>query len=1057
MTSLRQIPELHVKEPDGGKSILDPGNIIQSLIEISKKAGPIFRFDRPRNGAVFLSSHKFAAEVFDEARFDKSVGAALQNLRPFSGDGLFTSWTHEPNWKKAHGILMPSFSQKAMKGYHMMMADIAVQLVQKWERMNEGESIHIPEDMTKLTLDTIGLCGFNYRFNSFYRTGFHPFVESMNAALLEAMSQLTRSHKEEALYKKELDAFHADIGIMFGLVDQLIASRRKQPENRWPGDLLSHMLRSRDPETGEMLNDENIRYQMITFLIAGHETTSGLLSFTMYELCKNPAVLKKAQEEADRVLTSPVPSYKEVKKLKYIQMIVNEALRLWPTVPAISLYAKNDEIIGGEFALQKGQEVTVLLPRLHRDPAVWGKDADVFKPGRFEDMSTIPPHAYKPFGNGQRACIGQQFALHEATLALGLLLKHFDFADDANYQLAIKETLSWKPHSFTLKAVSRKKWTGSAMIAEHPSAASSTRNSLQEPAEDAHRTPLLILYGSNMGTSEELAMELAGTAGRLGFQAKTGALDDFSGKLPKKGAVLIITSSYNGNPPDNAVKFFHWLGKAGRNELEGVTYTVFGCGDRSWSATYQRVPADMDQKLEEKGAFRLCVRGEGDADGDFFGSFKAWEHEMWRALAARFELDDAAASPEEDETLSIEFVSSEPMAPAALKHQAFIAEVTVNKELQSAASARSTRYLELSLPKDVTYREGGHIGILPHNCEELVNRVLLRFGLSGRERVVLRGEGAKTAHLPKGETIEVRRLLTEYVELQDPVTKTQLKILAEATVCPPHRFELEAMLKRYEEDILPKRISMLELLENYLACELNFERYISLLPPLKPRYYSVSSSPQRSPGKVSLTVSVLKEQAWSGSGEYHGIASCYLARLLPGAQVTCFIKEPQAGFEMPSNPATPIIMVGPGTGIAPFRGFLQRRRILQEQGYSLGEAHLYFGCRTRKHDFLYEEELKEAERDGLVILHTAFSREDGKAKTYVQHLMKKHASQVISLFDQHAHLYICGDGSKMAPDVEAAMKEIYQAERDSSEEEAAEWLADLQQQGRVAKDVWAGK
>ncbi|WP_338776961.1 cytochrome P450 [Metabacillus sp. FJAT-52054] len=1053
-TSKIQMPEL--QGDYGHLPLLNPAKPVQSLMEIAKKMGPIFRFEKPTQSTVYLSGRDLAAEVSDETRFDKSVSQALQNVRAFSGDGLFTSWTHEPNWKKAHNILLPSFSQKAMKGYHNMMADIAIQLVQKWERLNAGDAVDVSEDMTRLTLDTIGLCGFNYRFNSYYRENFHPFIESMTGALGEAMSKLQRTETDEAFLRKKEEVFQQNIQSMFSLVDQLIEERKEQPEQEWADDLLSHMLRSKDPETGEGLSDENIRFQIITFLIAGHETTSGMLSFAFYYLLKNPDVLKKAQEEADRVLTDSVPSYKEVKKLKYVQMILNETLRLWPTAPAFSLYAKEDQVIGGEYSIGRGEEVTVLLPQLHRDRSVWGEDAEEFKPERFEDMSTIPPHAFKPFGNGQRACIGQQFALHEATLVMGLLLKHFDFTDHTGYELDVKETLTLKPNQFTMKVKSRKKWMGFSVQAEEALKASKTE-AVSKPPEDAHQTPLLVLYGSNMGTSEGLAMELAEKGVRYGFNAKAAPLDEYTGRLPREGAVVIFSASYNGNPPDNAQKFTEWLRGADSDEVKGVQYTVFGCGDRNWASTYQRIPDLIDRTLEEKGAIRFALKGEGDADADFDGDYEAWQEEFWPSAASYFRVQLSAEEPAAGEGLSVEFVTGETAVPLSESYNAFTAEVSAAKELQSEVSGRSTRHIELLLPEGIGYKEGGHIGIFPKNSPEIVSRVLRRFRLNGQEQLLLNGEGASTSHLPKGHPIGVRELFSKYVELQEPVTRSQLKILAAVNVCPPHRMELEAMLANYPEEILAKRVTMLELLETYMACELPFEQFLNLLPSLKPRYYSISSSPEMSPEKVSLTVSVLKDTAWSGTGEYNGVASGYLARLLPGDRVTCFVKEPQSGFERPADSETPIIMVGPGTGIAPFRGFLQGRRALKERGYKLGEAHLYFGCRAREHDYLYEQELLDAEKDGLVTLHTAFSREEGMAKTYVQHLMKEDSSHLISLLDLKGHLYICGDGSKMAPDVETVMKESYKTEKNASEEDAEKWLADLQQQGRFAKDVWAGK
>jgi cytochrome P450/NADPH-cytochrome P450 reductase len=200
----------------------------------------------------------------------------------------------------------------------------------------------------------------------------------------------------------------------------------------------------------------------------------------------------------------------------------------------------------------------------------------------------------------------------------------------------------------------------------------------------------------------------------------------------------------------------------------------------------------------------------------------------------------------------------------------------------------------------------------------------------------------------------------------------------------------------------------------------------------------------------------VRAPAWSGQGEYKGIASNYLANLKPGEEVVMFIRTPESGFELPENAEAPIIMVGPGTGVAPFRGFLQARRVMKEQGQQVGEAHLYFGCRNPEHDYLYKNELEIAEQEGLVQLHTAFSRVDGEEKCYVQHLMRDDAHKLIPLLEQGGHLYVCGDGSKMAPDVEATLKKAYADVSGNSTEQADAWLERLQQEGRYAKDVWTG-
>ncbi|MCY8204193.1 bifunctional cytochrome P450/NADPH--P450 reductase CypB [Bacillus sp. N12A5] len=1052
MKQASAIPQPKTYGPLKNLPHLEKEQLSQSLWRIADELGPIFRFDFPGVSSVFVSGHNLVAEVCDERRFDKNLGKGLLKVREFGGDGLFTSWTHEPNWQKAHRILLPSFSQKAMKGYHSMMLDIATQLIQKWSRLNPNEEIDVADDMTRLTLDTIGLCGFNYRFNSFYRDSQHPFITSMLRALKEAMNQSKRLGLQDKVMVKTKLQFQKDIDVMNDLVDRMIAERKANPDEDIK-DLLSLMLYAKDPVTGETLDDENIRYQIITFLIAGHETTSGLLSFAIYCLLAHPEKLKKAQEEADRVLTD-TPEYKQIQQLKYIRMVLNETLRLYPTAPAFSLYAKEDTVLGGEYPISKGQPVTVLIPKLHRDQNAWGEDAEDFRPERFEDPSSIPHHAYKPFGNGQRACIGMQFALQEATMVLGLVLKHFDLINHTGYELKIKEALTIKPDDFKITVKPRKTAAMSVQRKEQANIKTETKPKETKPK---HGTPLLVLYGSNLGTAEGIAGELAAYGRQLGFTAETAPLDDYIGKLPEQGAVVIVTASYNGAPPDNAAGFIEWLEELEEGRLKGVSYAVFGCGNRSWASTYQRIPRLIDNMMQAKGASRLTPIGEGDAADDFESHRESWENRFWKETMEAFDINEISEK-EDKPSLSITFLSEATETPLAKAYGAFEGIVLENRELQAADSPRSTRHIELQLPDDKTYKEGDHIGILPKNSRELVQRVLTRFGFQSNHVIKISGS-AHMAHLPMNRPIRVGDLLSSYVELQEPASRLQLRELASYTVCPPHQKELEQLVSDdgiYKEQVLAKRLTMLDLLEDYPACEMPFERFLELLPSLKPRYYSISSSPKVHAHIVSMTVGVIKASAWSGRGEYRGVASNYLAELKTGDAAACFIRTPQSGFQMPYDPETPLIMVGPGTGIAPFRGFIQARSVLKKEGSTLGEALLYFGCRCPDHDDLYREELDQAEQEGLVTIRRCYSRVETEQKEYVQHLLKQDAQKLMTLIEKGAHIYICGDGSRMAPDVENTLRRAYETEKGANQEESAAWLQKLQEQKRYVKDVWSG-
>ena len=370
------IPRPPAKPVVGHMLDLDPNAPIQTLMELARKMGPIFELDVMGKPFTVVSGFEIVDELCDEKRFDKSVGGPLGQVRAMAGDGLFTAYTTEPNWSKAHNILLPNFGDRAMQSYHPTMLDVALEMCQKWERLNAEDEIDVVHDMTALTLDTIGLCGFGYRFNSFYRDDFHPFVNAMVESL-EIIMQKRGYPFEDVVRKDRIKQLRSNIEYMNELVDRIIRERKEERAGNPDApkrDLLDYMLDGIDRKTGTRLDDINIRYQIITFLIAGHETTSGMLSFRMYYLLNNPEVLAKAYEEVDRVFGTDLdvrPTMKQVNSLSYIGQILKESLRMWPTAPAFSLRPYKDEIVGGKYRrggapAQRLQAVWEWATRMHR-------------------------------------------------------------------------------------------------------------------------------------------------------------------------------------------------------------------------------------------------------------------------------------------------------------------------------------------------------------------------------------------------------------------------------------------------------------------------------------------------------------------------------------------------------------------------------------------------------------------------------------------------------------------------------------------------------------------
>ena len=1060
---------------------LDASNPIESLMDLARKYGPIYQIEVPGRGSrIVVSGHEMADELCDDSRFDKDVGPGLGALAAGpAGRGLFTSATSGPDWRKAHNVLLPAFSLEAMRGYYPQMLDVAVQLRQKWERLNPDDTVDVPADMTRLTLDTIALCGFNYRFNSLYRDTPHPFVVAMLSSLEAAQARMRELPIQGKLHRRRARELLAGQQLMVQTVQRLIQDRRASGAVGTVNDLLDRMLTGVDRQSGETLDDANIIAQCITFLIAGHETTSGLLSFALYALLKNPGVLARGYDEVDRVLgtdLSVLPTYAQVHQVPYVAQILDETLRLWPTAPAFTRHPYVDVVIGGKYRLEKNTSAMVLTGMLHRDEQVWGENPEAFDPDRFslENRAKIPPNAYKPFGTGQRACIGRQFALQEATLVLGMLLQRFEFVDFADYQLDTKQTLTVKPSNFHMKLKLRAGRSAAAPLTA-PRLVAAPQPGVPQPAvasspsAGAHQTPLLVLYGSNLGTAEGLAHAIAEDARNRGFMATVGSLDDHAGSLPKEGGVVVVTASYNGQPPDNAAKFCQWLQDPSlpADAFAGVEYSVFGCGNRDWAATYQAVPMLIDAQLQKHGAKPLYRRGEGDARGDFDSDYRAWYGGLWPSATAALHLPDRVAQAQATgPRFSITFVNKQAANPIIRSYNAVGMTVRANRELQHRAcerpSERSTRHLEIALPPGVTYGAGDHLGIVPRNGLDQIRRVLQRFKLDAGLYLTITPHTNASTYLPVNEPVPLLGVLANRAELQDVATRAQLATLAEHARDDAQREALLALAgdddagqARYREQVFLPRRSVLDLLDDVPSCALPFEVFLDLLSPLRPRYYSISSSPLVSADACSITVGVVEGPARSGHEVFKGICSNYLAAQAADATVYGFVRKPTIPFRPPDNPHVPMIMVGPGTGVAPFRGFLQERAALKQRGVPVGESMLFVGCRDPLQDFLYEEELRAFEAAGVTRLFPAFSRKPGEPKTYVQQAIKRHGGAVWRLLQQEAVVFVCGEASRMAPDVRQAVAGVFQERTGTTATDAQAWVNGLVASHRYLEDIWA--
>jgi cytochrome P450/NADPH-cytochrome P450 reductase len=1029
--------------------------LVGHLLEVSRTMPEgIFKLKFGSRVGLFVTSADLVAELCDETRFRKMPGPGLRVVRRFAGDGLFTAFSEEPNWGKAHRILLPAFSQRAMKGYFGLILEVCDQLIAKWSGL-EGRDILVADDMTRLTLDSIAIAGFGHRFNSFEKEQLDSFLEALGRALGESLNTITRLPIQNRLAKKAKRQFDADIAEMNALVDAIIAERRKEPAES--NDLLNLMLTAIDPETGERLDDLNIRYQVLTFLIAGHETTSGLLAFTFALLLRHPHVLAQAYAEVDRVLPGDTrPEFHHLAQLEVIERVIKESQRLWPTAPAFSLAPFEDTVIGGKWRMRKDRPVNVFTPGLHRDPKVWA-NPDEFDIDRWlpEAERARHPHAYKPFGNGARACIGRQFALVEAKLAIAMILQRFAISDPHGYRLTIKETLSIKPDDFHMRVRSR---SPHERLSVAPAAISTSEEPVFSVSGKGQR--LAVLYGTSLGTARDVAEEIAERATLDGFDTVVRAMDEsFALGLEAEDRVLVVvTATYNGRAPDSAVNvekaidsgFFdgkHW---------PDARFAVLGLGNSQWP-NFQAFPRRVDETLEKTGARRLVARAEADADGDFDGAIAAFLRDLWKALGGEAEPSQAQAS------LSLKVVEAQAIRAQALPEHAVRLSVAENRELIRPADGlwdfaiepprESTRFIRLKLPAGLTYRTGDHIAVYARNRPELVERALARLGLSGDTQIEVGGQGSRFRHLPLGSTVTVRQLLADFVELSDPAPRRALDIIAAHTTCPNSQAELDRLANDWAA-LADKRLTLLDLLDLVPAAALPLNDFVELSSAIAPRFYSIASSPLVSPGHADLIVGTTRAPAWSGLGEHQGFASGYMRDVKAGDEVFGYVRSPNPPFAPPADPATPMILIGPGTGFAPLRGFLQERAAQKATGAATGDILLFFGCRHPDHDWLCRDEVEAWAEAGLVQPFLAFSAVPEHPWRYVQDALLAEQERAWAAIRAGAHIYVCGDGRFMAPAVRETLIAIHRTMEGTHHEHSSAWLEDLIEQGRYHQDVF---
>lgn len=519
--------------------------------------------------------------------------------------------------------------------------------------------------------------------------------------------------------------------------------------------------------------------------------------------------------------------------------------------------------------------------------------------------------------------------------------------------------------------------------------------------------PLTILFGTQTGTAESLAKQAAKEAGKRGFAATVldmAAVD--TNRLAGEKNLLIIVSTYgDGEPPDGA-KALHSAIASDNLSLPELRYSVCALGDSNYTLFCQ-CGKDFDARLEQRGARRIAPRT--DCDVDYDESFAAW----LRAALAGF---GPSTAPKAE---SITIVDTSDEVPIHGRNNPFPAPLIRVRKLNSHGSTKEVNHVEFSLEgASLAYEAGDALGVLPQNCPILVDEILTTLGFDGEEAVP-----TAVGELP------LRVALQQHYDLGKPPAS----LLAALGLTPR-----------------PEILDVLDALRAGTREGLgNAGAFAGLLRKVQPRLYSISSSPKAHPGQVHLTVGAVRYEA--GGRRRKGVCSTFLAeRCTAGETKVPVFVHANSNFRLPADGATPIIMIGPGTGIAPFRAFLEDRRASGANGRNW----LLFGDQREATDFLYRDELRAWLDEGfLTRLDLAWSR-DQENKIYVQQRLREQASEVYAWLETGAHLYVCGDASRMAKDVDTALHEVVAIAGGKSAEEAAAYVQALKAAKRYQRDVY---
>ncbi|GME27215.1 NADPh-cytochrome p450 reductase [Neofusicoccum parvum] len=630
----------------------------------------------------------------------------------------------------------------------------------------------------------------------------------------------------------------------------------------------------------------------------------------------------------------------------------------------------------------------------------------------------------------------------------------------------------------------------------------------------------VVFYGSQTGTAEDYASRLAKEgASRFGLKTMVADLEDYDYEnldtFPEdKIAVFVLATYGEGEPTDNAVEFYEFVTSEDSSYSEGATpadeplknlkYVAFGLGNNTYEH-YNSMVRNVDKAFTKLGATRIGAAGEGDdGAGTMEEDFLAWKEPMWAALTEAMQLEEREAVYEpvfdveekaelnaQDATVYLgepnkNHLEGQSKGPYNA-HNPYIAPIAESREIFTAGE-RNCLHLEVDISgSNLTYTTGDHIAVWPTNPGKEVDRFLQILGLGSKRDTVISVKGTDpTAKVPFPAPTTYDAVVRYHMEICAPVSRQFVSSLAQ--FAPNDTIKAEMAKIGGDKDYFQEKVAHLNLnIAQLLELQSNGEQWskvpfsimIEGLHKIQPRYYSISSSSLVQKDKISITAVVESVEKAGAPHIVKGVTTNYLLALkqkqhgvaepdphglnyaltgprnkYDGIHVPVHVRH--SNFKLPSDPSKPIIMVGPGTGVAPFRGFVQERAAQAAAGENVGKTLLFFGCRRSDEDFLYQEEWEQYKKDlgDKFEMHTAFSRE-GPSKVYVQHKIQENAELVDQLLQQKAYFYVCGDAANMARAVNELLGQIISKQRGLPESKGEEIVKSMRASNQYQEDVWS--